>query len=43
MTQIAQCRPEGDHDKDKALVAEMSKFIGNSSYGRMITKQRKET
>ena len=41
MTQIAQCRLEGDHDKDKALIAEMSKLIGNSSYGRMITNKEK--
>ena len=31
ITQIAQCRLEGDRDKDKALIAEMSKLIGNSS------------
>ena len=41
MTQIAQCRLEGDRDKDKALIAEMSKLIGNSSYGRMITNKEK--
>ena len=41
MTQIAQCHLEGDHDKDKALIAEMSKPIGNSSYGRMITNKEK--
>ena len=41
MTQIAQCRLEGDHDKDKALIAEMSKLISNSSYGRMITNKEK--
>ena len=41
MIQIAQCRLEGDHDKDKALIAEMSKLIGNSSYGRMITNKEK--
>ena len=40
-TRIAQCRLEGDHDKDKALIAEMSKLIGNSSYGRMITNKEK--
>ena len=31
MTQITQCRLEGDRDKDKALIAEMSKLIGNSN------------
>ena len=41
MTQIAQCHLEGDCDKDKALIAEMSKLIGNSSYGRMITNKEK--
>ena len=41
MTQIAQCCLEGDHDKDKALIVEMSKLIGNSSYGRMITNKEK--
>ena len=41
MTEIAQCCLEGDRDKDKALIAEMSKLIGNSSYGRMITNKEK--
>ena len=41
MTQIAQCCLEGDRNKDKALIAEMSKLIGNSSYGRMITNKEK--
>ena len=41
MTQIAQCRLEGDCDKDKALIAEMSKLIGNSLYGRTITNKEK--
>ena len=41
MTQIAQCHLEGDRDKDKALIVEMSKLIGNSSYGRMITNKEK--
>ena len=41
MTQIAQCHLEGDRDKDKALIAEMSKLIGNSSYGWMITNKEK--
>ena len=41
MTQIAQCRLEGDRNKDKALIAEMSKLIANSSYGRMITNKEK--
>ena len=41
MTQIAQCCLEGDRDKNKALIAETSKLIGNSSYGRMITNKEK--
>ena len=41
MTQIAQCRLEGDHDKDKALIPVMSQLIGNSSYGQMITYREK--
>ena len=41
MTQIAQCCLEGDCDKDKVLIAEMSKLIGNSSYGRMIANKEK--
>ena len=40
MTQIAQCRLQGDRNKDKALIAEMSKLIG-SSYGQMITNKEK--
>ena len=41
MTQIAQCRLEGDRDKDKALIMEMSKLIGNSSYGPIFTNKEK--
>ena len=33
-TQVTQARLERDRDKEKALIAEMSKLIGNSSYGR---------
>ena len=33
MTQIGQCCLDGDRDKDRALIPEMSKLIGNSSYG----------
>ena len=31
MTQVAQARLDGDHDKDKALIAETMKLIGNSN------------
>ena len=41
MTQIAECRLEGDRDKDKALIAEMSKLIDNSIYGWMIVNKEK--
>ena len=34
MTQVAQARLDGDRDKDKALIAEPMKLIGNSSYGK---------
>ena len=39
--QVAQARLDGDRDRDKALIAEMMKFIGNSSYRRMITNKEK--
>ena len=41
MTRIAQCPLEGDRDKDKTLIAEMSKLIGICSYGQMITNETK--
>ena len=41
MTQVAQARLEGDCDKDKALIAETMKLIGNSSYGELITNKEK--
>ena len=40
-TQVAQACLEGDRDKGKALIAEMNKLIGNSSYGRTITNKEK--
>ena len=33
----SQSRLDGDHDNDKALIAETMKLIGNSSYGKLIT------
>ena len=36
MTQVAQARLDGDHDKDKALIAETMKLIGNSGYGELV-------
>ena len=41
MTQIAQCHLKRDCGKEKALIPEMSKLIGNSSYGQMITNEEK--
>ena len=41
MMQVAQARLDGDRDKDKALIAETMKLIGNSSYGKLITKKEK--
>ena len=41
MTQVAQARLDGDHDKDKALIAETMKLIGTSSYGKLITNKEK--
>ena len=38
MTQVAQARLDGDHDNDKAVIAET---IGNSSYGKLITNKKK--
>ena len=41
MTQVAQASLDGDHDKDKALIAETMKCIGNSSYGKLIINKEK--
>ena len=41
MTQVAQARLDGNHDKDKALIPETMKFIGNSSYSKLITNKEK--
>ena len=41
MTQVAQARLDGDRDKDKALIAETMKLIGNSSYEKLITNKEK--
>ena len=40
-TQVTQACLEGDRDKEKALIVEMNKLIGNSSYGRTITNKEK--
>ena len=41
MTQVTQARLDGDSDNDKALIAETMKLIGNSSYGKLITKTKR--
>ena len=41
MTQVAQARLDGDRDKDKALITETMKLIGNSSYGKLITNKER--
>ena len=41
ITQVAQARLDGDRDKDKALIVETMKIIGNSSYGKLITNKEK--
>ena len=41
MTQVAQARLDGDRDKDKTLIAETMKLIGNSSYRKLITNKEK--
>ena len=41
MTQVAQARLDGDRDRDKALIAETMKLIGNSSYDKLITNKEK--
>ena len=39
MMQVSQARLDGDRDKDKALIAETMKLLGNSSYGKLITNK----
>ena len=41
LTQVAQARLEGNRDKEKALIAEMNKLTGNSSYGCTIMNKEK--
>ena len=41
MTPVAQARLDDDHNKDKTLIAEIMKLIGNSSYGKLITNKEK--
>ena len=41
MTQVDQAHLDGDRDKDKALITETMKLIGNSSYSKLITNEEK--
>ena len=41
MIQVAQARLDGNRDKDKTLIAETMKLIGNSSCGKLITNKEK--
>ena len=41
VTQVAQARLDIDCDKDRALIAEIMKLIGNSCYGKLITNKEK--
>ena len=41
MMQVTQVRLDGDRDKEKALITETMKLIGNSSYGNLIMNQEK--
>ena len=41
MMQVTQAHLDGDHDKDKALIAETMKLIGNSSYSKLIMNKVK--
>ena len=41
MSQVAQACLDCDRDKDKALIAETMKLIGNSSYRKLITNKEK--
>ena len=36
MKEVADNRRKGDADKDKALLAEVFKLLGNSAYGKFI-------
>ena len=40
MMQVTQARLDADCDNDKAVMAETMKLIGNSSYGKLITKKK---
>ena len=42
VSQISNARREGDIDQDKAIIADLNKLIGNSSYGSLIMSQLKQ-
>ena len=43
VTQVSDSRREGDKDKSKAVIADISKLIGNSAYGSMIMDKQKHS
>ena len=38
---VSDARRAGDHDPTQAIIADMMKLVGNSSYGKTITNQEK--
>ena len=43
VNEVANNRRKGDADKDKALLAEVSKLLGNSAYGKFIEAVERHT
>ena len=43
MNEVADNRRKGDADKDKALLAEVFKLLGNSAYGKFIEAVERQT
>ena len=43
VNEVAKNRREGDADKDKALLAEVFKLLGNSAYGKFIEAVERQT
>ena len=41
VNEVADNRRKGDADKDKALLAEVFKLLGNSAYGKAVERQNK--
>ena len=43
VTEVATKRREGDLDKDKSIIADLMKLIGNSAFGSMIMNKQKHS